>query len=248
MTFTPGTHIYFRKEAPASADSSESWYGLLSGRIQWSNGALVAVETDSLAVGPDMESGRNSRFMLQYEDKRRKFVQQQMSFSGIIEPEHSHLHEHSHEHEQGHEDDDSVTAQDQEKSSSEDAAERIVVLFELLGEAMPAENRRCYRVRARAFGIDVSCAGEHCQLADISHTGFALVCDQEFECGGIVDVSIQFNDSLLEGPVRIQSVRKIGKSQFRYGVVCLSRETERACARLATSLQQQQLRRLAGHT
>lgn len=222
MSLNPGSYIHIRKDGAASGD------GLLPGRVLWSHGTLVAAEMDSRAI----VDGSEEPMTLHYE-VNHKFVQQPTQLEGVIEQEAADAPT-----------DDDLTAMD-----LEDNARRVVVVFELMGEATEAENRECYRVRATPFRIKIDFAGQpDCQLTDISQIGFALISTEEFKPGAIVKVNLPVGDEVVGGNVRVQSVRRLRNGQFRYGVICLGRETEQACAKLATELQRQQLLRLAGRT
>ena len=221
VNFEPGQIIQFSKEAGH----------LLPGRVLWTYENYLAAELDESEIDcEELENSGDQQFSLYYE-KDRKFVQQSTQLEGVIErPAASE-----------------PTANDVLVMDLDTTANRVVIVFELLGTPTTADNRECYRVRATSYGINVVFADrDNCELMDISHTGFALLSDQEFTPGAIVRACLPHGDSAVCGNVRIQSVRQLRDGRFRYGVVCLGVKTEKACTGLAVELQRKQLQRHAG--
>ncbi|MCA9051273.1 MAG: PilZ domain-containing protein [Planctomycetaceae bacterium] len=219
MEFEVGSYIHIRKE-------SDSGQSLHPGRVLWSHGNLVAAEMDSR----DVPTGDEKVLEVFYEGSDRKFRKQSSRLEGVV----------------GREAADAPSELDLTIMDLEETAPRTVCVFQLDGAATVSENRLCYRVRALSFGIDVECEGGTCRLADISHTGFSLVCEHEIPEGAIIEVTLRSSFSDIQGPVLVRNVHRMRDGRFRYGVVCVDSKTEKGCTRLAMELQRRQLTVKAG--
>ncbi len=216
MNFSPGQIIQISKDDGR----------LIPGRVLWTYDCYVAAEFESAKI----EGSEEQQLSLFYEQDR-KFVQQPTQLEGVLQRSAA----------------DSPTHDEIREMDLDTCAGRAVVVFELLGTPSIADNRGCYRVRAASYGINVVFADrDDCELMDVSHTGFALLSEQQFAAGDVVRACLPEDSGAVCGHVRIQSARQLRDGRYRYGVVCLGKATETACARLATELQRQQLLRHAG--
>ena len=204
---------------------SQDGENLVSGRILWVHGCYIAAE---FTAGDIKDSAAGISLFYQ---QARKFVQQPVAMEGMLEQQAA----------------EEPTADHALALDLDTNADRAVVVYEVMGEPEIADNRECYRVRTASFGVQVQFADrEDCELMDISGGGFAVLTDQSFQAGDVVQTRLPQGDDFVQGRVRIQSARRLRDGRYRYGVVCLGVKTEQACSGLAVELQRKQLQRHAG--
>ena len=134
---------------------------------------------------------------------------------------------------------------------SAEADEHLDMSLEVLGELMSAESREHYRASAFHQNVFAVFDGEEtCEVVDISERGLAIYSGREHPTGTILDVSVAFEGQEADGKVSIQSIRRLGGSRFRYGLLCLdgweSKSLRRVLNRITIELQRRVLARLAG--
>ncbi|MCP4512657.1 MAG: hypothetical protein GY826_40380, partial [Fuerstiella sp.] len=163
-----------------------------------------------------------------FEDGRR-FVMQEAVVEGVIDREAADERSY-----------DELSRMDLDQDSR-----TIVLVVKRIGEPVLAESRECFRVRTVPLKLTVSfgkCA--ECELTDISQTGFAVLSDEFFEAKSIVDAALPGKDGIVvQGHVRIRSVRRLRNGRYRYGVAVFGRGMQKVCASMATELQRQMIRR-----
>ncbi len=127
-----------------------------------------------------------------------------------------------------------------------DDVDGLQVTIEKTGEPMLAESRACFRVSTVLEGISIG-FGQHsdCPLADISHTGFAVISTEIFEIGCVVPTTLRYNDLAADGYVRVQSKRGLTDGRFRYGTFCFEKSLEKTIQTIVMVIQREQLQRLA---
>jgi hypothetical protein len=205
-------------------DVSVTRTDLLPARVLWINGAMVAAEVDVVTF-PD---AAGKKLSILFEDGRR-FVTQEAVVEGVIDREAADERS-----------DDELSRMDFDQDSR-----AVVVVLKRVSDPVLAESRECYRVRTVPLNVTVrfvSCL--ECDLTDISQTGFAVLSDEAFEAKSVVEASLPDKDGcLIEGHVRVQSVRQLRNGRYRYGVAVFGRGMQTACAWLATELQRQMIRR-----
>jgi len=196
---------------------------MLPGRVLWINGAMVAAEVDVVTF-PD---AAGKKVAILFEDGRR-FVTQEAVVEGVIDREAA----------------DERSYDDQSRMDLDQDSRPVVVVLKRIGDPVLAESRECYRVRTVPLNVTVNFGScPECELTDISQTGFAVLSDESFEANSVVEAALPGQDGLVQGHVRVQSVRELRNGRFRYGVAVFGRGMQTACALLATELQRQMIRR-----
>ena len=217
MALETDNFIYLQRDvSPTRTD-------LLPGRVLWTNGDLVAAEVDVVTF--PYETGNKLAILF---DDCRRFVAQNAVVEGVLDREAA--------------DDPSFEALS--RMDFDEDSRPIVVVLERIGTPELAESRECYRVRTDGLNVTVSFGScPECELTDISQTGFAVLSDESLEPMSVVDAALSSGESVIQGNVRIQSVRQLRNGRYRYGVAVLGRGMKNACVSLATELQRQVLRR-----
>ena len=125
-----------------------------------------------------------------------------------------------------------------------------VVAFTRVGEPVSAENRQMYRVCVVNSGIRVRIANQdHCNVVDISPSGFAAVADGEFRMGWLVEINLRHEGKIVAAMARVQERSRSGRTgNFGYGfLVPQNNVTARTMLeQVSHSIQRLQLRRFAG--
>ncbi len=127
----------------------------------------------------------------------------------------------------------------------------LVIQISTTGGPVSAESRQYYRAWAVMSELTVEFGEEsECPLLDVSCTGFAVAAMEPHQIGGLVDAVLRFEGTEYRGAVCVQNKRELTKGRTRYGLLCFDSrdfwELRRGLHRLNLSLQQEQLRRLAG--
>jgi hypothetical protein len=131
------------------------------------------------------------------------------------------------------------------------AGSRYSVTVSLVGEPLPAENRRSYRVSTCAADLMVQVGdSDLCPLMDVSTGGLSFASENSYDIGSEVPVTLWFDGRMFVGRCRIQNRREFERGQHRYGVYCT--DVRHAVGSLAEGLQymsvllqREQLSRLA---
>ena len=124
--------------------------------------------------------------------------------------------------------------------------------FQLVGEAISAENRQSFRVSTVMIDLTASLENEvNCPLLDISSSGFSLLSSREHAYGSLVEVALAFGPDTYSGKVRIQNVIENPKGVFRYGLrrvedTMIDHELATGCQVISMEIQRMQLRRRTG--
>ncbi|HIE97992.1 MAG TPA: hypothetical protein EYG03_11810 [Planctomycetes bacterium] len=217
MSLKDNSIIYLQR------DVSSIRTDLLPGRVLWTNGNWVAAELDVVTF-----PYAGKKVVMLFEDGRR-FVMQDARVEGVIDCEVA---------------DAPPPYEDLPRMDFDEDSRSVSVVLERIGEPSSAESRECFRVRTSALNVSVefgSCS--ECELTDISQTGFAVLSEEFFELHSVVDVTLPGEDSVVDGHVKILSVRQLRDAWYRYGVAVLGRGLQNACKSLANELQRQVLRR-----
>lgn len=130
---------------------------------------------------------------------------------------------------------------------------KCILVIALHGEPISAESRECYRVSTLLSSLSTTFGPEkNCQTNDVSITGFSVTASQKYEIGAHVPATLQHEGESFSGIACVQSIRKLGKGQIRYGLHCVSGQGEgdfilqRGLRQIVTAVQRQQMRRLSG--
>jgi hypothetical protein len=70
-----------------------------------------------------------------------------------------------------------------------------------------------------------------------------VLSEETFELHSVVDAALPTEESVVDGHVKVLSVRQLRDGRYRYGVAVLGRGLQNACKSLANELQRQVLRR-----
>ena len=124
--------------------------------------------------------------------------------------------------------------------------------FKTTGQPVSAERRQCYRVATLMLDMTAKVGPEdHCQLVDVSATGFSVIAVQQYDVGAVLPVILYLDDQQFDGQASIQSVRELGPGKFRYGLHGVSGESDnldQGLKHINMSVQRLQLRRRSGAT
>ena len=94
-----------------------------------------------------------------------------------------------------------------------------IFVLEPIGDPISAESRQYYRVSTISARIEARFGeGAKLQVQDLSATGFAVLSDERFSIGQLVDVAIRHEDESCHGKVSIQSLRELESGKLRYGL------------------------------
>jgi hypothetical protein len=124
-----------------------------------------------------------------------------------------------------------------------------VVAFTRVGEPVSAENRQMYRVCVVNSGIRVRIANQdHCNVVDISPSGFAAVADGEFRMGWLVEINLKHEGKTVAAMARVQTIKERPDGKFRYGFLVPQNNVtaRKMLEQVSHSIQRLQLRRFAG--
>ena len=124
-----------------------------------------------------------------------------------------------------------------------------VFVLEAIGDPISAESRQYYRVSTISAKIEARFGkGGKLQVQDLSATGFAVLADEKFKIGQLVDVSIRHEDEACHGKVAIQSFRELESGKLRYGLRAIeedphARDFLKTLHRISLAVQRDQLAR-----
>lgn len=147
---------------------------------------------------------------------------------------------------------EAVLQNDDPKEPADALSQTVTLSVQLLGQPVSAESRECYRVSTVTAGLRGTLGGEaSCVLADVSIIGMSMIARERHEMGEILSVSLEFEGRTYRGSASVQSIKDLGKGQFRYGLNAIEdkkggKELQGALHKISMSVQRAQLKRLAG--
>lgn len=124
-----------------------------------------------------------------------------------------------------------------------------IFMLEPIGDPISAESRQYYRVSTISARIEARFGkGAKLQVQDLSATGFAVLSDERFSVGQLVDVAIRHEDEACHGQVSIQSFRELESGKLRYGLRAIeedphSRNFLKTLHQISLAVQREQLAR-----
>ena len=121
--------------------------------------------------------------------------------------------------------------------------------FQLIGEAVSAEQRGSYRISVINAEIHARVGRlTQCPVADVSPEGLSVICGQQLDIGSSVEVEFMAEGVIISGTFRVQSVKPLSPSRSRYGLFAPDKhgETRRSLEKLSGIMQRYQLKRLSG--
>lgn len=136
--------------------------------------------------------------------------------------------------------------------AAEGAKEGPVFTIEPIGDPISAEARQNYRVSTISAGIQAVMGEEaNLQVQDLSATGFAVLADQQYTIGQVLDVSIRHGEEACHGLVSIQSFRELESGRLRYGLRAIEKDPHAkvflaTLQRISLAVQREQLQRSGG--
>lgn len=125
-----------------------------------------------------------------------------------------------------------------------------IFVLEPIGDPISAESRQYYRVSTISARIEARFGkdGAKLQVQDLSATGFAVLSDERFSVGQMVDVAIRHEDEGCHGKVSIQSFRELESGKLRYGLRAIEEDPHarnflKTLHRISLAVQREQLAR-----
>jgi hypothetical protein len=123
-----------------------------------------------------------------------------------------------------------------------------IISFQRVGLPISAERRGSYRVRMLKIALTVRIGEERrCNIMDISPEGFGAITSKALDIGIAVNIRIEFENHVLEGPARVQSVNSLASGKYRCGFLIPEKyvKMRRSLERIASMIQRLHLRSLA---
>ncbi|MAE61436.1 MAG: hypothetical protein CMJ49_08790 [Planctomycetaceae bacterium] len=127
-----------------------------------------------------------------------------------------------------------------------------VIGFATTGEAVPADDRECFRVSTAIAEIAATlCEEQNCPVVDVSLTGLAIIADGQYNVGQSLPVTITFEDETYDGTAIVQNIKDLRQRRTRYGLSCAGDKIdggnlEKGVHKIGLAVQRQHLRRRAG--
>lgn len=124
-----------------------------------------------------------------------------------------------------------------------------VFVIQPVGDPISAEARQHYRVSTISAGIEARMGEEgSLQVQDLSATGFAVLADQQYAIGQVVEVSIRHGEEACHGLVAVQSFRELESGRLRYGLRAIEKDPHAkdfvaTLQRISLAVQREQLQR-----
>lgn len=135
------------------------------------------------------------------------------------------------------------------RSVRKESEDPLVVVAELRGTAVSADQRQCFRVSCLGENIKATIGDESgCEVVDISATGFAFYGQREYEIGRRMRVTLVYNRMEFSGFATVQSVRRMNPKLLRFGMHCSGGDNDvfaRSLASINVAVQAERRRRLA---
>lgn len=127
-----------------------------------------------------------------------------------------------------------------------------VFTIETVGDPISAESRETYRVSTISAGLEARVGvAENVSVQDLSSTGFAVLCEDEYQLGQTVEVGIAHGEEECHGIASIQSIRQLGAGRIRYGLRAIEEDAHtgeflQVLQRISLAVQREQLQRSGG--
>ncbi len=127
-----------------------------------------------------------------------------------------------------------------------------IVHVETTGPFMSAECRECYRVSTVTANLTAAVGSEeHCQLLDVSATGFSVIATGAYKIGDVLPAVLYFEDKQFSGSACVQSIKELITGLTRYGLRSNGRNRgagnlDRGQQKISMVVQRRQLKRQAG--
>jgi hypothetical protein len=123
------------------------------------------------------------------------------------------------------------------------------VSFDLVGEAVSAEQRGSFRTSAVTLNLPVAIdrlAG--CVLADVSPEGMGVITPKPLTVGSTVDVSLTLDGFNIQDKMKVLCAKTLPSGKLRFGLYVPGKtsQSRRTLEKMAGHLQRVQLRRLSG--
>jgi len=134
------------------------------------------------------------------------------------------------------------------------ATPQPVIGFATTGEAVPADDRECYRVSTLVEELTVTLAGEeNCALGDVSATGLSIISEGQYNIGQSLPVELDFEGEKYTGTGVVQNIKTLRQYRSRYGLSCAGDKVdggnlEKGVHKVGLAVQREQLRRRSGQT
>ncbi|UCG12335.1 MAG: PilZ domain-containing protein [Deltaproteobacteria bacterium] len=128
----------------------------------------------------------------------------------------------------------------------------IMVALETTGDPVSANTRQFFRVFALGGDLTADFGPEkNCVVVDVSAKGFAVHATKRHKVGTRVEAVVHHEGKAFSGTVAVMNVRKGGKGQFRYGVLCLDDaesggSLKNGLPKVSLAIQRKELARLSG--
>ncbi len=139
-----------------------------------------------------------------------------------------------------------------ELTELQEKKEGPVVEIEPIGDPISAENRQHYRVSTISAGIEARLGKEsNLHVQDLSATGFAVLADEKYALGQVIEVDVRHGDEACHGLVSIQSSRELESGRLRYGLRAIEKDSHArdflsTLQRISLAVQRDQLARTGG--
>lgn len=121
--------------------------------------------------------------------------------------------------------------------------------FMKVGQPVSAEQRGTYRVSVVSANLPARVGKmRHCQLADVSPEGVAVICQNGLAIGQSVEVEFVVEGITLYGALRVQTAKTLTPTKTRYGFLAPEPKSvmRRSLERVASTMQRYQLKRMSG--
>lgn len=130
-------------------------------------------------------------------------------------------------------------------------APAMYVTVEMMGDAVSADSRQCYRVSTLLDELTCSVDGmAGVTLADVSFTGVSVITEATYQAGQTVSITLSHGDQAYTGPMVVNNRKELPGGMNRYGLYCAdaadSKQLRHALHLMTMSLQREQLRRQSG--
>lgn len=125
-----------------------------------------------------------------------------------------------------------------------------LIKFQCVGMPVSAEKRSSYRVRVARMVVAKRIGDEmRCSITDVSPEGFAAITRKALTVGSSVNVRIEYETEVVEGPARVQCITALLNGRHRCGFLVPERNTKmrRSMERISTMIQRLHLRTMAGY-
>jgi len=125
----------------------------------------------------------------------------------------------------------------------------LQIEFQIVGDAVSAEQRGSYRAPAVMLGVPVKIDQiVGCVLADVSPEGIGVICPKPLIIGTTVDVSFEIEGLKVETRMKVQSAKILPSAKLRFGLLVPDKRSiaRQTLQTIAGHTQRMQLKRLSG--